>query len=113
MNGIPTIEKEEPRRRCSRTNVGVRSFQRLQVSANHTRHLIRLSMTRPCICTTPWPRRQVWSNTPGGTRGSNADPDAPESLARLRGHMRADLSNPRVAHHAGVIIPVHEATPGA
>jgi hypothetical protein len=27
--------------------------------------------------------------------------------------MRVDLSNPRVAHHVGVIIPVHEAAPGA
>jgi hypothetical protein len=113
VSNIPTIAKEEPRRRCSRTNVGVRSFQQLQVSTNHTRHLSRLSMTRSCNCTTPWPRRQVWPKSPGGTRGSNADPDAPESLARLRGHMRVDLSNPRVAHHAGVIIPVHEATPGA
>jgi hypothetical protein len=39
----------------------------------------------------------VRSKSPAGTRSSNADPDGPASLARLRGHTRASLEHSRFA----------------
>jgi hypothetical protein len=65
-----------------------------------------------CRCTTPWPRRQVWSKTSGGTYGRKAGPDAPLVCSTSGEYTRAELSTPRFAHHAGVIIPVHAAKPG-
>jgi hypothetical protein len=46
-------------------------------------------------CVSSWPRRQVRSKSPAGTRSGNADPDGPASLARLRGHTRASPSSSR------------------
>jgi hypothetical protein len=67
----------------------------------------------PCMCTTSDRGESMRSNSPGGTLNAKAFPDAPDGLARPKGQTRADLSKPRVAHRAGVIIPVNEATPGA
>jgi hypothetical protein len=57
----------------------------------------RQSAFRVCMRTTLWPPRQVRSKSPAGTRSSNADPDGPASLARLRGHTRASLEHSRFA----------------
>jgi hypothetical protein len=107
------FSKGKPRHVCSTSMPGSFPSQRMQQAPAGAPAYAGPSAWMPCMCTTPRPWRQVWSNATGGTHGRKAGPDAPDGLARPRGSTRADLSNPRLAHHAGVIIPVHAASPGA
>jgi hypothetical protein len=85
---ISDLAKENPGTAARGQMPGLIPWQHLQANAAGTR-LARQSASRPCRCTTPRPRRQVWSKSPGGTYSSNAGPDAPDGLARPRGYMRA------------------------
>jgi hypothetical protein len=69
---------------------------------SHCPALCRLSVVGARRCTTPRPQRQWRSMAPGGTRGSNADPDAPNGPCSAQGiNARAETACrlPRLRAH--------------
>jgi hypothetical protein len=108
---ISDLAKENPGTTARWKMPGLIPSPHLQANAAGTR-LARQSASRPCRCTTSDRDDAMRSNTPGGTYGRKAGPDAPLVCSTSGEYTRAALSKPRFAHHAGVIIPVHAAKPG-
>ena len=70
------FSKGKPRHHCSWRMPGLIPSPHLQANAAGTR-LARQSASRPCRCTTSDRDDAMRSNTPGGTYGRKAGPDAP------------------------------------
>jgi hypothetical protein len=85
---ISDLAKENPGTTARWKMPGLIPSPHLQANAAGTR-LARQSASRRCRCTTPWPRRQVRSNTPAGTCTGNGDPDGPLACSASGEYTRA------------------------